>query len=88
MSDQLEVFSEYGNRFADKYGEKLGELAGPGAVIMGLMAEVLKCDCGGMRVPFDCPDTGESRIYCPKCHGEWRDTTNRGPEQPNLFEGA
>ena len=78
MSDQLHVFSDYGNRFVKKYGDRLGDYAGVGAVAMGLLAELMRCDCGGMRVALDSEFT---RIACPRCKGEWAYKPRPEPRQ-------
>lgn len=88
MSDELSVFSKAGNRFLDKYGAELGEHASAGALFAGLLAEILRCDCGGMRVPFAEIDIGETRFYCPSCGGEWRmmNKVNGDKLQSEMFE--
>lgn len=69
--DSVNTFFDYGNEFAVKHRDELGETAATwGGIVIGFMRAILECpDCPGhFRIP---QDDNWDKLYCRNCKQWW-----------------
>jgi hypothetical protein len=66
-----DAFGRAGYEFGEKYAETLGPtLTATGALIAGITAMLMVCDCGGMR-RYRRDNSSREILWCPRCDGWW-----------------